>query len=104
MTDSEAVSVRNVVTVDAQVCTGCGVCVQTCPTDVFVVEQGGRAVPSVGYPEDCQGCFLCVIDCAFGAVTVAVELNEAAASFLRECQRGPAGGAERDGRIAGVDR
>jgi NAD-dependent dihydropyrimidine dehydrogenase PreA subunit len=63
---SEIPSVR----VDAAACTGCGVCVQSCPTDVLRMGDTGKAVAR--YPEDCQFCFLCVFDCAWHAITVTI--------------------------------
>ena len=36
MAKVEDVSVHNVVVIDDSTCTHCGVCVESCPTDVFV--------------------------------------------------------------------
>ncbi len=58
------------VEVNAQACTGCGVCVETCPTDVLRLDGRRKAVTA--YPADCQGCFVCQWDCAYGAIRVRV--------------------------------
>ena len=69
-------TVWNEVEIDERVCTGCGICVETCPTDVFRLD-GGRSLAYVAYPEDCQACFICVFDCPHdGAVTVRVRMSE----------------------------
>ena len=53
--------------IDERVCTGCGACVDSCPTDVIRMKEGkARAV----YAEDCQGCFLCEFDCPVEAIRV----------------------------------
>ncbi len=49
-------------------CTGCGVCVDTCPPDVLRMDEENKAI--VAYPEDCQGCFVCQWDCKFEALRV----------------------------------
>lgn len=79
-------SVCNSVTIDPEVCTGCGVCIDTCPTDVLALEPTTRrAYPA--YPQDCQACFLCVFDCAFdGAVSVSVTLGDDARELLERGQ------------------
>ena len=79
-------TVRNEVVVDERVCTGCGVCVEICPTDVLRLEpSAGKAV--VAYPEDCQACFLCVLDCPYdGAVAVHVHLSDDARAELARGQ------------------
>jgi len=51
-------------------CTGCGVCVETCPTDVLRLDQDKQA--TMAYPEDCQGCFICEWDCAYEAIRVRI--------------------------------
>ena len=51
-------------------CTGCGVCMETCPTDVLRLDQEKKAF--MAYPEDCQGCFVCQWDCKFEALRVRV--------------------------------
>jgi NAD-dependent dihydropyrimidine dehydrogenase PreA subunit len=79
-------AVRNEVVIDERVCTGCGVCVETCPTDVLRLAPDGRQT-IVAYPEDCQACFLCVIDCPFdGAVAVHVHLSDDARAELQRGQ------------------
>ncbi len=58
------------VEVNERACTGCGVCVDTCPTDVLRLNPGNKA--AMAYPQDCQGCFVCQWDCAYGAIRVHV--------------------------------
>ena len=58
------------VEVSPHACTGCGVCVETCPTDVLRLDAAGKAM--MAYPEDCQGCFVCQWDCAYEAIRVRI--------------------------------
>lgn len=52
-----------------EACVSCGVCVDSCPTDVLVQsEASGKA--QVAHLEDCQGCFLCVFDCPVDAIRI----------------------------------
>ncbi len=53
------------------VCDGCGLCVDSCPTDVIRMD-GKKA--AIVYPGDCQTCFLCEEDCPTGAIEVAPEI------------------------------
>lgn len=55
--------------IDEIACTGCGVCVDSCPTDVIRMKQGTQKA-HVAYVEDCQACFLCEFDCPVDAITV----------------------------------
>ncbi len=71
---SELGEVHNLVAIDEAACTRCGICVQVCPTDVFTQEHPGQ-LPEVRYPDDCQGCFLCEIDCPYLAVKVSIVLD-----------------------------
>lgn len=56
------------VTIGEQQCTGCGACVNSCPTDVIRMQNGK---PRITYLDDCQGCFLCEFDCPVDAIFVA---------------------------------
>ena len=50
-------------------CTGCGVCVDTCPTDVLRLDAAsGR--PIMAYALDCEACFICQFDCPYEAIRV----------------------------------
>jgi NAD-dependent dihydropyrimidine dehydrogenase PreA subunit len=63
----------NRVQVDSQLCEGCRLCVDACPTDVFRMDEvAGIAVPT--YPDDCCACLLCVEDCPTGAITIETRL------------------------------
>jgi len=55
-----------VVTVDEELCTGCGECVKACPAEIFKIENG-KAVPS---DDECLGCQGCVAVCPVGAIKV----------------------------------
>lgn len=50
-------------------CIGCGICVQTCPTDVIRTDsKTGKAV--IRYVDDCQICHLCRLYCPADAITI----------------------------------
>lgn len=59
------------VEVNRRACTGCGVCVETCPTDVLRLD--GEKIAYMAYPGDCQGCFVCQWDCSYEAIRVRFE-------------------------------
>lgn len=64
-------------------CTGCGLCVEICPMDVFrlhtevdIVSPEGRKRPvrktraCIAYRSDCMTCFSCELKCPAGAIEV----------------------------------
>lgn len=58
------------VTVSANACTGCGICVESCPMDVLRLSTGETKIAYPEYGGDCEACLLCVIDCAREAIKV----------------------------------
>ncbi len=55
--------------IDTKLCTGCGICIESCPMDVIRMdEKGEKAVAR--YPEDCTLCAICEIDCPAKAIYV----------------------------------
>ena len=59
------------VKLDQDLCTGCGRCVMSCPTDVFrMTDKNGRAVAEAAHPQDCSDCFLCEMDCPVKAIEI----------------------------------
>jgi NAD-dependent dihydropyrimidine dehydrogenase PreA subunit len=55
-----------VVTVDTELCTGCGECVNACPAQMFRIENGKAVVND----DECLGCQGCVSVCPSGAIKV----------------------------------
>jgi len=55
---------------DEQRCTGCGICLVVCPSDVFRREPGSKRYV-IAYRDDCQTCFNCEIECPEAAIFVA---------------------------------
>ena len=54
--------------IDQELCTGCGLCVLSCPMDVIRMDdRTGKAY--VQYVEDCMYCGFC-IDCPEAAITI----------------------------------
>ena len=55
--------------IENTLCTGCEICVDNCPMDVFRMnEETGKAF--IKYLSDCMSCFLCEIECPEGAIYV----------------------------------
>ena len=58
--------------IDPDLCTGCGICVDSCPMDVIRMDnQSNKAV--IKYPEDCMLCMFCELDCPENAIYVSPE-------------------------------
>ena len=60
---------RNVVTLelDAEKCTGCGMCEEVCPHGVFVVENGKARIVD---RDACMECGACAMNCPAEALSV----------------------------------
>jgi NAD-dependent dihydropyrimidine dehydrogenase PreA subunit len=68
-TEKAAEKVRTVVVrIDYDLCENTGVCVDVCPEDVF---EAGTAHSVVSKPEACTECWICVENCASGAIEIA---------------------------------
>lgn len=62
-----------------ELCDGCGICLDSCPTDVIRLDEEKRA--EITYAEDCQTCFLCEEDCPRGAIEVSPEIDPPPAPY-----------------------
>lgn len=59
------------ISIDTELCKGCDVCVELCPTDVYDAVGGKRGgVPTVARPDDCIDCAKCELACPDFALRV----------------------------------
>jgi NAD-dependent dihydropyrimidine dehydrogenase PreA subunit len=62
------------ITIDPSTCTGCGLCILSCPVDVIRLDEAlGKAV--VAYGNDCQVCYLCEDDCPTHSITLSHDIT-----------------------------
>ena len=57
---------------DYEKCTQCGICYNLCPLDVIALDEESK--PYVKYPDECQLCFICQVECPAEAVKVKIPL------------------------------
>jgi NAD-dependent dihydropyrimidine dehydrogenase PreA subunit len=66
------IDIMGIIWSERELCSGCGICERICPLDVFRMDKELKKA-IIKYPEDCQLCELCVIDCPTGALKVTPE-------------------------------
>jgi NAD-dependent dihydropyrimidine dehydrogenase PreA subunit len=59
--------------IDLQKCNGCRLCYQLCPLDIITWNDENNK-PHVKYPDECQLCFICQVECPVKAVKVKIPL------------------------------
>ncbi|MBW1863342.1 MAG: 4Fe-4S binding protein [Deltaproteobacteria bacterium] len=57
---------------DYKKCTKCGNCYYLCPLDVISLDEEEK--PYVKYPDECQLCFICQVECSVKAIHVKIPL------------------------------
>jgi NAD-dependent dihydropyrimidine dehydrogenase PreA subunit len=55
--------------IDSELCTGCGICVNSCATDVIRMDETTKKAV-IAYKEDCSLCCMCEFDCPTHAIYV----------------------------------
>ena len=58
--------------IDVESCTGCNICVEVCPTNVF---DAGARFPVIARVHDCQTCFMCEAWCPEDALYVSPQAD-----------------------------
>ncbi len=59
--------------IDKEKCTGCGVCVDICQSDVFSLDVD-NTLPVARYQDECWHCGACVTECPAGAIDLRIPL------------------------------
>ena len=57
--------------IDHELCSGCGICVKSCPMDVIRMDEENKKAVII-YPQECMLCEFCVLDCPVEAVSVSL--------------------------------
>ena len=59
------------VKIDEEKCTGCGTCIDTCPVEVFELqEKEGKTLSVVVAEDECIVCRACEVQCSEEAIEV----------------------------------
>jgi NAD-dependent dihydropyrimidine dehydrogenase PreA subunit len=59
--------------IDASLCNGCGICIDSCMSDVIRMDETTNE-PVIKYPEDCATCLVCQMDCPEKAIMVSPKI------------------------------
>lgn len=59
-----------VVSIDGDVCTGCGLCVEGCPARILSFNSEEEKAFVSGDETECMGCEACTVVCESGAITI----------------------------------
>jgi adenylylsulfate reductase subunit B len=60
--------------IDPEKCTGCGICADICPLQVFK-QAKPQETPDIVFGEECWHCNACVLDCPSEALSLRLPLN-----------------------------
>ncbi len=63
----------NKVTINQIQCTNCGICVDVCPRGVYQLENSRRRKVILKFPEFCEDCEACVLQCPTKAIAFSAE-------------------------------
>lgn len=55
--------------INVEKCTGCGICMNLCPTDTYRIDPVTNKA-YIAYPEDCITCYVCEMSCPTQAIYV----------------------------------
>ena len=67
--------------IDENVCTGCGICVNSCEYDVLRMDEETKR-PKIAYPNDCTVCSRCQKDCPTKAIEIVPGIHIPVTSFF----------------------
>lgn len=59
-----------VVSIDEDVCNGCGSCVEGCPARILSFNDDEKKAFISGDETECMGCEACITVCESGAITI----------------------------------
>ncbi|HAA08734.1 MAG: 4Fe-4S binding protein [Syntrophomonadaceae bacterium] len=59
-----------VVSLDEDVCNGCGLCVESCPARILSFNDDEKKAFISGDETECMGCEACITVCESGAITI----------------------------------
>lgn len=60
--------------INLELCNGCAICVEDCPTEIFKVDLNNKKA-YIAYPEDCGECKLCPGLCPSGAIDFTLDVG-----------------------------
>jgi len=71
---------------DQEKCTGCGLCIQVCPHEVYRIDHGKAKIVDL---DSCMECGACSQNCAFNAISVKAGVGCASALLISKIKGKP---------------